>query len=163
MELVNCWLFCNLSSEIYCYEIQGKLIINGPAFSENVSLLGQTAVITGGNTGLGKETALKLHGLGANTIILCRDSEKAKVAIDEINERNKGRVQQGNTLTFRKLDLSSLKSVEECSLQLKKDCDKIDILVNNAGVMAVPTREITLDGFEKTMGINHLGLLRLFD
>jgi NAD(P)-dependent dehydrogenase (short-subunit alcohol dehydrogenase family) len=55
------------------------------------------------------------------------------------------------------LDLNSLESIGKCSDELKSSTDKIDILVNNAGVMAIPNKETTLDGFEKQIGINHLG------
>ena len=55
------------------------------------------------------------------------------------------------------LDLNSLESIKKCSEELKASCDKIDILVNNAGVMAIPKKELTVDGFEKQVGINHLG------
>lgn len=106
---------------------------------------------------MGKETAAKLYALGADTIILCRDSAKGQATIDEIRQRIKGPVKLTNQLTFRNLDLTSLESVEKCSTNLKKELEKVDILVNNAGVMAVPTRELTKDGFEKHIGINHLG------
>ena len=135
----------------------GKLFLDGPNFNEPVSLLGKTAVITGGNTGLGKETALKLYTLGADTIILCRDSNKAKAAIDDIRQRSKQTGNLKNSLSYVNLDLTSLKKIEESATELKKITDRIDILVNNAGVMAIPSRELTSDGFEKHIGINHLG------
>jgi NAD(P)-dependent dehydrogenase (short-subunit alcohol dehydrogenase family) len=62
-----------------------------------------------------------------------------------------------NSLSFKTLDLTSLKQIEECAATLNRDLDRIDILVNNAGVMAIPSRELTSDGFEKHIGINHLG------
>lgn len=122
-------------------------------------MAGKTAVITGGNTGLGKETASKLYNLGANTIILCRDSTKAQSAIDDIMRRRNSPTKKSieNSLSFKILDLTSLKQIEECAATLKRDLDRIDILVNNAGVMAIPSREFTSDGFEKHIGINHLG------
>jgi NAD(P)-dependent dehydrogenase (short-subunit alcohol dehydrogenase family) len=55
------------------------------------------------------------------------------------------------------LDLSSLESVKRCTEELKGTVSKIDILVNNAGVMALPKMELTEDGFEKQIGINHFG------
>ena len=54
------------------------------------------------------------------------------------------------------LDLNSLESIKKCAEELHT-LDKIDILVNNAGVMAIPKKELTEDGFEKQVGINHLG------
>jgi len=60
---------------------------------------------------------VKLHRLGADTVILCRDSEKAKVTINDIPNETKivHTKHQGNVLRFRNLDLSSLKSVEQCA------------------------------------------------
>lgn len=55
------------------------------------------------------------------------------------------------------LDLNSLESIAKCSDELRSTTEKIDILVNNAGVMAIPNKETTADGFEKQIGINHLG------
>lgn len=55
------------------------------------------------------------------------------------------------------IDLADLNSVDKCANQLKRELPGIDVLVNNAGVMAIPQREVTKDGFEKHLGINHLG------
>ena len=132
----------------------GKVLSDGPVFNEPVSLTGQTIVITGANTGLGKEAAIKLASLGAKkVIILCRNPVAAAAAIAEIEERSKTK---GHVSTIP-LDLGDLKSIENCVKQLKSEVDNIDVLMNNAGVMAIPTRETTLDGFERQMGINHLG------
>ena len=132
----------------------GKVLSNGPVFKEPVSLTGQTIVITGANSGLGKEAAIKLASLGAKkVIILCRNPVAAAAAIAEIEERSKTK---GHVSTIP-LDLGDLKSIENCVKQLKSEVDNIDVLMNNAGVMAIPTRETTLDGFERQMGINHLG------
>lgn len=127
-------------------------------------MAGKTVVITGGNTGLGKETASKLYSLGANTVILCRDSIKAQNAIDDIIRRRNSLTKKKieNSLSFQILDLTSLKQIEECAATLRRELDSIDVLVNNAGVMAIPTRELTSDGFEKHIGINHLGFQFFF-
>ena len=132
----------------------GKVLSDGPVFNEPVSLAGQTIVITGANTGLGKEAAIKLASLGAKkVIILCRNPVAAAAAITEIEERSKTK---GLVSTIQ-LDLADLKSIEKCVTQLKSEVGNIDVLMNNAGVMAIPTRETTADGFERQMGINHLG------
>lgn len=55
------------------------------------------------------------------------------------------------------LDLNSLESVRKCSEELISSTKEINILVNNAGVMAIPNKEVTEDGFEKQIGINHFG------
>jgi NAD(P)-dependent dehydrogenase (short-subunit alcohol dehydrogenase family) len=132
----------------------GKKLYDGPVFNEAVDLTGQTVVITGGNTGLGKEAAVKLASLNAETIILCRNPSKAKAAIDEIKMRS------GNSkVSSYEIDLSDLESVDKCVAIMKKDGkinNGIDVLMLNAGVMAIPEREVTAQNFEKHMGINHL-------
>lgn len=55
------------------------------------------------------------------------------------------------------IDLDNLESVRKCAAILVETTEKLDALVNNAGVMAIPKREITADGFEKQIGINHFG------
>ena len=132
----------------------GKVLSDGPAFNEPVSLAGQTIVITGANSGLGKEAAIKLASLGAKkVIILCRNPVAAAAAITEIEQRSRTK---GHVSTIA-LDLGDLKSIENCVKQLKSEVDNIDVLLNNAGVMAIPQREVTSDGFERQIGINHLG------
>ena len=59
--------------------------------------------------------------------MLCRNTEKAKVAASQISEET------GNPVDVMKLDLSSLKSVRECAQMLLDKEEKIDILINNAG------------------------------
>ena len=130
----------------------GKRVINGPSFEENVSLADRVAVITGGNTGLGKETAIKLASLGAETYILCKSPDRAQAALKEICARS-----GSNKISSLQVDLSDLQSVSRCANQLKSRVGRIDIMINNAGVMAIPKRELTADGFEKHLGINHLG------
>jgi NAD(P)-dependent dehydrogenase (short-subunit alcohol dehydrogenase family) len=89
----------------------------------------------GGNTGLGKETGVKLASLGAETLILCRTPSRAESAVAEIKQRS-----GSNAVRALSLDLADLKSIEKCTNELKSSVGKIDILVNNAGVMAIPTR-----------------------
>ena len=104
-----------------------------PIFAENVDLSGQTAIITGANTGLGKEAAVKLAALNAKTIILCRDNIKADQAVKEIKERS------GNqNVKYYTVDLADLKSVDKVVKELKEDKwvqSGIDMLMLNAGVM----------------------------
>ncbi|XP_023947949.1 retinol dehydrogenase 11 [Bicyclus anynana] len=118
------------------------------------TLDGYTVVITGGNTGIGKETAIDLFKRGARVILACRDitkTEKAKEDIlKEMNAEHKGSV------AVEKLDLSSLKSVRECALRILANEPKINILINNAGVMMTP-KNTTQDGFEIHIGTNHFG------
>ena len=113
-------------------------------------LKGKMALVTGANTGIGRETALELSKRGAGLVLLCRDLGRGEEAAQEIRRETGGEVRvQG-------LDLASLRSVRECAEQLCGSLDKVDILVNNAGIMACPEMR-TEDGFEMQLGTNHLG------
>jgi NAD(P)-dependent dehydrogenase (short-subunit alcohol dehydrogenase family) len=109
-------------------------------------LHGRTAVITGGNAGLGFETARVLASRGATVIIACRDQTRATSAA----ARLPGRVQ---TLH---LDLSDPSSVRRASTDLRKRHPRVDLLINNAGALQ-PRHALTADGWELTLATNHLG------
>ena len=89
---------------------------------------GKLVVITGANTGIGKETAIDLAKRGAKVIICCRDAGRAEKAVKDIKE------QSGNhQVENYQLDLASLDSVRKCAKSLLSNVDKIDYLINNAG------------------------------
>jgi len=133
--------------------IVGKRVYDGPIFSESVDLTGKVIAITGANTGLGKESALFLAKLGRPEIVLlCRNEGKAKAAAEEI------RVATGNpNLRYILCDLEDLSSVKKASAELRSTVSRLDVLQLNSGVMAVPIREVTMEGFERQIGVNHLG------
>lgn len=112
---------------------------------------GRVGVVTGGNGGLGRETARALAGRGALVIMAARDLAKAEAARDSIVAEN-----PAARMDIRALDLGSLASVEKFARRLLADHERIDLLVNNAGVMGTPRME-TADGFELQFGTNHLG------
>ncbi len=111
---------------------------------------GAVACVTGGNAGIGRETALELSRRGAHVVLLCRSVSKAEEAAKTIE------VETGNTVDVEKLDLASLESVRECAEALRAKLDKVDLLVNNAGIMMCPELKTT-EGFEMQFGTNHLG------
>ncbi|XP_078481768.1 retinol dehydrogenase 14 isoform X1 [Ciona intestinalis] len=119
--------------------------------TSNVTLEGKTALITGANSGIGKETTRELSKRGAKVIMACRDlasAEEVKKSI--IEEFPNAKVEVG------KLDLGSLKSVREFAKSVNENESRLDILINNAGVMCCPQGK-TEDGFEMHLGINHIG------
>ncbi|XP_072040018.1 retinol dehydrogenase 14-like [Amphiura filiformis] len=117
------------------------------------TMRGKTVIITGSNTGLGKETALDLARREARVILACRDLDKAEKAAADIRLRlGSG---QGD-LVVKKLDLASLKSVNEFCDDILKTENKVDVLVNNAGIFQCPFWK-TEDGFEMQFGVNYLG------
>ena len=112
---------------------------------------GRTVVITGGNSGIGKETAVALARDGARVIIAARDPVRAAAAVDDIIARS------GSTSVERVgLDLASIASIRDCAAVLATKTDRLSVLINNAGVI-LRRRQTTSDGFEMTFGVNHLG------
>ena len=118
---------------------------------------GSTVVITGGNAGIGKETAVGLADLGARVIITSRNQERGARAVEEIRERS-GRAD----VEAMALDLADFASIRAFAAELLDRTERIDVLVNNAGLV-LRRRTLTADGFEATFGINHLGHFLLTD
>ena len=108
-------------------------------------------LITGANSGIGKETTRALAKKGATIIMACRHLEKAE-PVGEIIQRES----KNPNIEVMKLDLASLKSVRNFTQEFKTRYQKLNVLINNAGVFCMK-REETEEGFEKTMGVNHLG------
>ena len=108
-------------------------------------------IITGANTGIGKETAIDLAKRNAKVIIACRNVERGEKA-----ERDIRNLSKNENVHFRLLDLASFASIKKfCAEVLAKE-SRIDILVNNAGIMRCPYWK-TEDDFEMQFGVNHLG------
>lgn len=113
---------------------------------------GRLAVVTGANSGLGKEVATRLAAAGARVLMGVRNLEKGEAARAEILA-----AAPGADVELRELDLADLASVAAFADRLLADGTAVDLLVNNAGVMAPPTRFTTVDGFELQFGTNFLG------
>ncbi|XP_055529821.1 retinol dehydrogenase 14 isoform X2 [Wyeomyia smithii] len=113
---------------------------------------GKTIIITGANSGIGKETARDLAKRGARIILACRNMDTAKQARDEIVEDS------GNEAVFvKKLDLSSQASVREFAAEVLKTESKLDVLIHNAGFAETFKKTKSVDGIEFTMATNHYG------
>jgi len=108
-------------------------------------------MITGANRGIGRETTRALANKGAIIIMACRHLEKAKPVGKMIQRESKN-----PNIQVMKLELASLKSVRNFTQEFKARYQKLDVLINNAGVFCMK-REETEEGFELTMGVNHLG------
>ncbi|RJQ72357.1 SDR family NAD(P)-dependent oxidoreductase [Pseudonocardiaceae bacterium YIM PH 21723] len=112
--------------------------------------VGRKVLITGANSGLGRQSALDLAKAGAQVILACRSLDKAQPVVDEI-------ARSGGSAQLLQLDLSDLSSVRKAADEIKSaHPDGIDVLVNNAGVM-YPPKSRTAQGFELQFGTNHLG------
>jgi NAD(P)-dependent dehydrogenase (short-subunit alcohol dehydrogenase family) len=112
---------------------------------------GRTAIVTGGNSGLGRIAARELARHGARVVIASRDNAKSAEAARAIVAAF-----PSSTVDAAQLDLANLASIRAFADRIRTDHDRIDLLVNNAGVMAAPFRR-TADGFELQFGTNHLG------
>jgi NAD(P)-dependent dehydrogenase (short-subunit alcohol dehydrogenase family) len=113
---------------------------------------GKLIVVTGANSGTGKEAARRLAQVGAHVVLAVRTIAKGEQAREEILA-----AQPGARLDVRRIDLADLSSVAQFADGLIADGVPVDVLVNNAGVMAPPTRQVTVDGFELQFGSNFLG------
>jgi NAD(P)-dependent dehydrogenase (short-subunit alcohol dehydrogenase family) len=114
-------------------------------------LAGQTAVVTGANTGLGLQAARVLAERGAQVVLACRNADKAGRAADQIAAAS-----AGASASVVRLDLASQSSVRSAAEVIRARFPPIDLLINNAGVMDIPYQR-TEDGFELTLATNHLG------
>jgi len=120
--------------------------------SEGVDLKEKVILVTGANTGIGKETARVLALRGAKVIVGCRRSEKTDAAVAELRAAT-----SADRIEAIDLDLSSLDSVRECAAAFLAKQIPLHVLVLNAGVMAPECRKTTKEGFESQIGVNHLG------
>jgi NAD(P)-dependent dehydrogenase (short-subunit alcohol dehydrogenase family) len=111
---------------------------------------GRTVLITGGNSGIGKATAMALARRNARVIITSRDAAAGGRAAAGIARA------AGATVEVMDLDLASFDSIRRFAASVEaRRCD-LAVLINNAGVF-IGRRRATADGFEMTFGVNHLG------
>lgn len=113
---------------------------------------GRRIVVTGANSGTGKEAAKRLAAAGAEVVMAVRTPAKGEQAAAEIRAAVPGAV-----LDIRRLDLADLASVHAFADSIHHDGRPLHVLINNAGVMAPPDRLTTADGFELQWGSNFLG------
>jgi NAD(P)-dependent dehydrogenase (short-subunit alcohol dehydrogenase family) len=110
--------------------------------AELPSFAGRTAIVTGGNSGLGEVVACELARVGAHVILAVRNTAKGAAAADRMT----------GDVGVRQLDLLDLSSVH----RFADGIANVDVLINNAGIMATD-HALTADGFERHIGTNHLG------
>jgi NAD(P)-dependent dehydrogenase (short-subunit alcohol dehydrogenase family) len=113
---------------------------------------GRLAVVTGANSGTGKEAAKRLAGAGARVVMAVRTPAKGEAARAEILAAH-----PTAQLEVRRVDLADLASIREFADGLLAEGVPVDLLLNNAGVMTPPNRMTTADGFELQFGSNYLG------
>jgi len=113
---------------------------------------GRLAVVTGGSSGLGYETALALAQGCADVIIADRAESQGRSAAAMIRS-----LAPKSLVRFEKLDLGELASVSAFAGRVAAEDRPLDLLVNHAGVSAPRKRQVTADGFEMQLGVNYLG------
>ncbi len=114
-------------------------------------MIDKVCIVTGSNSGIGKETALALTGMGATVVMAVRDLQRGELARDEIISRT-GK----DTIDLMICDLSSTKSIQQFVEEFSAKYDRLDVLINNAGA-GFNKRQVTEDGFEMSLAVNYLG------
>ncbi|KAK1132700.1 hypothetical protein K0M31_014084 [Melipona bicolor] len=128
-----------------------KDYFSGNLYDSEQKLTNKVVIVTGANTGIGKEVVRDLAKREAKVIMACRDMEKCEsTRLDIVMEsRNK-------YVYCRPCDLASQKSIKDFVEQFKKEHKNLHILINNAGVMRCP-KSYTQEGIEMQFGVNHIG------
>jgi retinol dehydrogenase-14 len=110
----------------------------------------KVCIVTGANSGIGKETARALARMGATVIMVVRNQVAGEKARKEIIEET------GNeSIELMIADLFSINEIRELASDFKNTHSRLDVLINNAGGI-FPKREVTVDGFERTFALNLL-------
>lgn len=120
--------------------------------SQMLPQTGKTMLVTGANSGIGYQAALELARHGAHVLLGVRNLSKGQDALQRLL-----REAPGASAEVVELDVASLRSVRSFAESYLRREQTLDVLINNAGVMALPTRELTEDGFERQFATNHLG------
>jgi NAD(P)-dependent dehydrogenase (short-subunit alcohol dehydrogenase family) len=111
---------------------------------------GKVCLVTGGTSGIGRETAARLAELGATVVVVGRDVERGRAAVKEI--RHRAPSAEVDLLTA---DMSSLAEVRRLAAEVLEKYHRLDVLDNNAGVIMLKQR-FTIDGYETMFVVNHL-------
>ena len=112
--------------------------------------VGWTALVTGASQGIGRAAALRLAAIGAHVVLVARDPERVRAAAESI-ERATG----NPVLDALTADLSTLSGVRFVAQRFLEANDRLDVLLNNVGGL-FGHRALTVDGFERTVALNHL-------
>ncbi|KAH7919068.1 NAD(P)-binding protein [Leucogyrophana mollusca] len=112
---------------------------------------GKVIIVTGANTGIGKETVKALLSHNAKVYIAARSHTKTEEAIKDL------KVQTGKEALFLKLDLADLKSIKASAEEFLGKETQLHVLINNAGVMFPAVSDVTADGYDLQFGTNVLG------
>lgn len=117
------------------------------------SLIGKTYLITGANTGAGFQATRILLSKGASVVMLNRNPSKSEAATVELKS------EFGDTakVSFITLDLAELASIRQAAKEVLEKVPSIDALICNGAIAQIATQQLTVDGFESQLGVNHYG------
>ncbi|KIO29245.1 hypothetical protein M407DRAFT_70708 [Tulasnella calospora MUT 4182] len=119
--------------------------------SDIPDLSGKVVIVTGGNTGIGKQTIQVLLSKNAKVYMAARSKAKAEAAIAELKTAT------GKDALFLQLDLADLDSITKSANEFMSKEPALHILFNNGGVMIPPLEQLTADGYDLQFGTNVLG------
>ncbi|KAI5458270.1 hypothetical protein BGZ63DRAFT_61015 [Mariannaea sp. PMI_226] len=127
-----------------------------PTFTEKeiTDLTGRVIVVTGGSSGIGKETCRILFSKNATVYMTARSAEKAKAAIATIREAHPTST---GSIDYVILDLDDLAAIPASVDALKAKTSTVDVLINNAGIMIPPAGSVSKQGYELQLSTNCLG------
>lgn len=114
------------------------------------SMTGRVCLVTGGSSGIGKETALGLAHLGATVVVVSRNRERTEAAVEDIRQHS-----ENPNVEAIIADLSSIEETRRVADEFLASGRPLHVLLNNAGVIRT-SREVTVDGLEMTFALNHL-------
>lgn len=114
----------------------------------------QVYIVTGANTGIGKELARILYSKNARVYVAARSEEKASKAIADIEKEFPS---SSGELVFMQLDLADLTTISSSAQRFLDRESKLHVLFNNAGVMTPPHGSTTAQGYELQLGVNNIG------
>jgi NAD(P)-dependent dehydrogenase (short-subunit alcohol dehydrogenase family) len=115
-----------------------------------IGLKDKTCIITGSNSGIGKETALALAKMDAKVIMVCRNKERGEMACSEIIRES-----SNHSVELMLCDLLSMSAIRQFAAEFKDKYNRLDVLINNAGAV-FNKRLVTPEGFEQTFALNYL-------
>ncbi|KAF9783762.1 NAD-binding protein [Thelephora terrestris] len=137
---------------LYETTLGSYIFVPNPTFTANdvPDLTGKVVIVTGGNTGIGKETCKVLLQKNAKVYLAARNEGRANAAIAELL------AQTGKEAIWLELDLSFFQSIESAAAEFHSKETELHILFNNAGLLS-PPESLTAEGYDMTFGTNVVG------